>query len=542
MIEQKEFDMDRELLILSHMIMNNAVANAANSRYISGELKSNHFTEYFKRIFQWTIKYYGTHEKPPKKAIQDIWERKKKSFNKTNRELMEGYLLRLSEKYVEFQEQGIDPDYIQREVIPDFIRDKEINLRLDKVQRLVDQGDLEDAEKILVEYKPISIEIESQDLGVISPLTIEDVSDSARQEDHFQDVGYEFEGDLKEIIGPLKKSWLVAVTGVEKSGKSYLLDEIGFDAATSQDKKVLKINLELSKSLQRLRTQKRISLTCDKYQEGVNVYPIFDCENNQRGTCGVKEMQRKMSKKTPLITSPGDVVSYFKRRSWSICDECRFKKTRANAEFRKRFIPAIWFDHCYLKAIKPRLVKRVIKKNSHFINGLDNFRVKCFPRFSVTFDEVRSFIFRYIDKYKWHPDIILFDYVDILAQQDNDIRMDVDKKWKQASRLAGELNCLVLNADQANKAGRTQYMLDKTSTSESKTKDAHLDVRIALNQTDDEKDLDIARLNVIFHRHKDFNGRDEVLITQRLATSQPLIDNIRLFSQMKKFQVIKKKS
>lgn len=170
-----------------------------------------------------------------------------------------------------------------------------------------------------------------------------------------------------------------------------------------------------------------------------------------------------------------------------------------------------------------------------------NFRVKCFPRYSVNFDEVRAFIFRYIEKFKWNPDILIIDYVDILAQQDPDTRMDVDKKWKKASQIAGELNCLVINADQAVKAARTQYMLDKNSTSESKTKDAHLDVRIALNQTDEEKEVGVARINVLFHRHKDFNGRDEIMILQRIATSEPILDNVRIFHQKeRKWQVSRK--
>jgi len=137
------------------------------------------------------------------------------------------------------------------------------------------------------------------------------------------------------------------------------------------------------------------------------------------------------------------------------------------------------------------------------------------------------------------PDIIILDYVDIMADQHNEKRIDIDTRWKKASQLAGELDVLVLNADQATKAGRNAYILDQMSTSESKTKDAHLDVRIALNKTDDEKDLGIARLNVLFHRHMEFAVKNEILITQRLETSQPILDNIRLYEREKTYYVVK---
>jgi replicative DNA helicase len=529
------------------MIMDSEVLAAAVTRYSSGELKSFYFTEHYQKIFKWIIRYHTVHGKPPRLAMEDIWQRRKKAYPLVTQKLIEQYLLHLNEKYISFQEENLDPLYIRKEVIPDFIREREITARLDKAQQRLERGEFEEAEKLLSEYKPVTEIEENENLGVILPLTLKDIEDAKKNgEENTGDVAFEFEGDLGKLVGPLRKSWLVAVSGVEKSGKSFLLDEIGFDAAIFQEKKVLKINLELSAQLQRLRTHKRLSLTCDRHQAGECIYPVFDCENNQYGTCAIRRIKRRSGidlppwhnrKKPPLLSAGSHVqpVEYF--TGWTVCQKCRDNPHRKNPHQTTRFIPTIWFDHCQLKSIKERQVKRAIKRNTAMV-GLDNFRVKCFPRFSVNFDEVRSFIMRYIDKTKWKPDIILFDYVDILAAEHTEARIDVDNKWKKASRLAGELNCLVVNADQANKAARSQYQLDSLSTSESKTKDAHLDIRIALNQTDDEKDLGVARINVLFHRHQEFSPKNEVLITQRLQTSQPLLDNVRIYQRQKKYFVV----
>ena len=85
MIKRRKVEIDRELMILSHMVMNHDVIDAANSRYNSGELKSFHFTDNYKRIFQWLIRYFEVHGKPPKSAIKDIWKRKKKLLSKSQR-------------------------------------------------------------------------------------------------------------------------------------------------------------------------------------------------------------------------------------------------------------------------------------------------------------------------------------------------------------------------------------------------------------------------------------------------------------------------
>ena len=131
------------------------------------------------------------------------------------------------------------------------------------------------------------------------------------------------------------------------------------------------------------------------------------------------------------------------------------------------------------------------------------------------------------------------DYLDILDDEisgDKTIQ-NVDRKWKKAARLAGELDCLVFTADQATKPSRKQRSLDKMSTSESKTKDGHLDVRIALNQTDRENALGLLRASVIFHRHQAVNSTLEVMVVQRLKTSESIMDNAFWYKRDDEYKV-----
>jgi replicative DNA helicase len=544
-IEQQSMEKNQALAsrVLSYMIMDKEVCDAAWRRYKASELKSIYFGGYEKRIFQWIIQYYEQTGRCPKTGILQIWERKKKAFKrKEQRELIEQMLQTLSSDFEYFEDDGVDPKDVIVYDIPNLIRENEIQLRMTKIEKLISDGEYDKAAEIMRQIPDIdNDETEDENMGTIMPMTFSDIDKSASAGGLEAEVAYQFDGDLGRMIGPLRKGWLVAVTGKEKAGKSFLLDEIGYDAALYQGKKVLKINLELSETLQRSRTQKRISLTCDPHQAGRIIYPVLDCENNQYGSCRIPHMAKILKRKGPLISGPNEIASFEDRRSWTVCTDCHNNpKVRRNAHKTKRFIPCIWFDRSRVRELKPRYVKRALR--GHRKASLENFRIRCFPRFSKTFEEIKSYILRYIEKMQWMPDIIILDYVDIFANSgqssDENMRHEVDRKWKQASQLAGELDCLVINADQATKAGRSQYQLDQMSTSESKTKDAHLDIRLALNQTDTEKKLGIARIGILFHRHQEFAILNEVLVTQRLATSQPILENTRIYEKEKKYSVI----
>jgi len=532
-INRKRVDPKNEYILLSYMIMNADVLSATFNRNKAGELKPRHFTKDFRHIFRWLMIYYSKHKKPPKKTIQEIFERHKKKLNKNTQEIVEEYLNRIAEEYIKYGEENIDPEYVRKEILPDFIRERELSDRIEKAQDRLDQGNFEDAERIISTYPSVTFEEEDENLGIIIPFTKEDVDQGMANITSRVNEAFRFEGDLDKLIGPLGKGWLVAITGIEKSGKSYLLQEIGYLASLYQKKKVLCINLELHQNLVRSRVWHRISKTTNKRDAGRIVFPILDCENNQFGTCQLK----KKNKKKVLFRNNTEEIIFTKKIGWEVCHDCRSANIRMNASRTKRFVPTIWFAKKRIRDVSANRVKRALKRRE--MMRLSDFRVKCFPRYSVTFDEARTWIMRYMDKSKWYPDIIMFDYLDILAPEQGNLqeRIDVDRKWKKGSKLAGELNCLVLNADQATKASRTQYALDQMSTSESKTKDSHLDVRIAINQTDSEKALGIIRTSVLFHRHASFNVKREVLVTQRLATGESMMDNAFLFDRGKKYRV-----
>lgn len=540
-ISRSEIDSDNEYTILSHMIMKKDVLAFAYNRYKSGDLKTKHFTEHFRPIFRWLVRYYSLYQKAPKNTIQSIFEQKQKSLGSKS-ELVEESLSRLADEYASLQEdEPYDSEYINREIILNYIRQNEIALTLDKINSAVDNNNLEEAEELLTRHAKVAYEEDEPNLGVIAPLTVEDAKEHFKEATDRKDVVYQFDGSFGKLMGPLERTWLVAVTGVEKSGKSYTLQEIAYDAAVFQKRKVLIINLELNKKMQRNRLQRRVSGTQNLYDRRHKkvMWPVFDCQNNQYGTC--KELKVLPNEKN-LFKEPGQIKSYSSYSDWEPCTKCRHKKYRSNARKTKIFIPSIWFKNEKVRKVTEKRVTNAMRQRR--MMRLNNLRVKCFPRFSVNFDEVHDFIMRYIDRTGFFPDIIIWDYLDILAPEGHNLqeRIDIDRKWKKASKLCGELNCLGFTADQANKISREQRSLTQMSTSESKTKDSHLDVRMGINQTTEEMDLSLVRFNVLFHRHAEFNPAREVMVTQRLATAEPYLDSVYWPSKKNHYPVRMEKS
>jgi hypothetical protein len=86
------------------------------------------------------------------------------------------------------------------------------------------------------------------------------------------------------------------------------------------------------------------------------------------------------------------------------------------------------------------------------------------------------------------------------------------------------MDALVLIADQAVKAARSKRSLGTMDTSESKTKDAHLDSRLTLNNSDLETELGLQRIGMLFRR----KGRlinSEIMLTQRRETGNVILDS-----------------
>jgi hypothetical protein len=534
LITAEKYEPEDEWLILSHCIMSSLVISHAYKKYKIGQLKTKHFDQYMQHIFRWLMRYYKNYEKAPKATINEIFNYYKKSMGKERSAIVEEYLDRLADEYVNFQDSGINPEFINREVMPRFIRRQEAEAMVESIRKKLDADRPDEVEQLIAEYTPITDEEEDPDIGTMKPGSARQVRKYYGEE---KDKGalFKLPGPVGDFMGPIYRGKLVAITGVEKSGKTHFLQEIGYHAVLYHKLKVLDICLEMPNEDKAERFWQRLGkYSVDEDHAGRIVVPVFDCENNQQGTC---EIRKKLPNRKALFDSPDDVAIYEEQKHWRICTRCRGEVQRKNAKRTKKFVPAIWYRSTLVRPITENRMIRTINKFAPY--GIGNYRVKCFPRFSVTFDEVYHYIKTYIRQKNFRPDVILIDYPDIMRPIDGDLmdRFNIDYNWKRCSGMGQELDCAVIVPDQAIKAAREKNRLSVMSTSESKTKDAHLDMRLALNKTALEAALGLQRLGMLFRR----KGRllsGEIMMLQRLETCDVLLDSEWWFSSKNSYRAV----
>jgi len=177
--------------------------------------------------------------------------------------------------------------------------------------------------------------------------------------------------------------------------------------------------------------------------------------------------------------------------------------------------------------MKIKLIREKVKSFTQMYGK--NLRIKSYPRFSANIYDIVNELDDLEYSEGFIPDVLVIDYLDILAYPPGSYKSErdfINTTWKMAAQIAGEKNCLVITADQADAPSRGKRNLDQTSFTDDKRKDAHLDMRIAINQTFSEKQRKIARITNLFHRHKYFHPEKEVLILQELSLGQPLLDSV----------------
>ena len=523
-----------EKLILAFAVMNDEVCKALYNHYKSKQLKLKHISQSYKRQFKNVFDYYKKYEKSPKRTITIITDQQKAKLDSDEISLDEQVLETIGTEYALSKENyTINHEYIIQEVIPRFLNTRKITELSEKLSNAVDKSDPVEAENILKEYEYLPTFEIDETFGFTTPLTLKYQLEMIKKFD-FEGTKevYRFPGALHSLIGPLKREWLVAISGSTKASKSYFAAHIGIDAVLNQKRKVLYLCPEMSEEDMNF---ERIvafvtNMATTKELSGINYLPVFDCIKNQTNTCTVRRHPRNIRPllKQPVTFNPNMLKESLLAESkqcqrWRVCTRCRGTSGE--------FIPAIFFKKTnidFLDSEDKVKNKKIMKEHFRALKYKmpANFKIKYFPKYQIGIEDCFDVINGYIDK-NGAQDIIIFDYLDILrigsGKTFPDYR-DYDHLWKMTSRLAQETKTLIITPDQSTAAGRTSRLLDETTTSSATMKDHHLNVKIGIGKIKDELANNIARVNVIFHRHRPFSRNLEVLVTQNLTCAKAICD------------------
>ena len=182
-----------------------------------------------------------------------------------------------------------------------------------------------------------------------------------------------------------------------------------------------------------------------------------------------------------------------------------------------------------------KLIRGISKRKREKLGRL---RVKTFPAFSAGVDDVARYL-ETLEVYEdFTPHVIIVDYLGAMTAPSGYKGRDTyDYNTKKLKGLAMEKKALVFTGHQG-----TKKALDELTTLKGKDVPedirilAHVDVMMALNQTEDEKEDGLMRINVVAHRWRRFNPYRQALVLQQLEAGQFYLDgrNIKAPSGNKK--------
>jgi len=460
--------------------------------------------EHNRRIFKWIERYYDNYGVAPNQEIQSIFEMEQWDLEDAESSVISRFLDELSDKYTEYEEFNVDYHLDKAE---NYFKGRYIKQHTDKVQLLWEEGEIDEAEAEIARFSNVSRITSSW----VDPFSKEAIAKT------FEDEGEELftlPGMMGDLLGPLKRGWLVSIMAPNKRGKTNFMFWMSL-MATTYRLKVAAFSLEMSSSQLNMRMYKNITGMRDEGTSEDVVIPVFDCEKNQYGSCNMAERMNELT----LVDPEGDLPAYSPDIPYTSCDYCR----RLHYD---KFAPAVWYTSLRKEAINQRRAADVIRKYENQY-GKSPFRFMSYPMNSANLKRIRSDldILEYSEGFV--PDLIVIDYADILGAEDNRMvgRDAINETWKELKALPQYRNCLCLTATQANRLAIEAARVKQTNTGEDIRKLNHVDGMMVLNQTAEEKRRGYMRVGLIAHRHKEFDELRQLTVLQQLRIGQVVLDS-----------------
>lgn len=493
----KEVDTNIEKRILTYMIV--------SDKFLSDLIQiidPIYFTiPYIQKVSIWVIDYYNLYEVAPKLDIKSIFEKEQIKLEEKETDLIEKLLLNISNIYE--TNETLNFDYVKSRTL-EYFRKRELEITAGNTKYYLEQNDILSAENELLQFKQVALAT-TQCVSVFEEEVIQEAF-SEIEEGLITIPGY-----LGTFLGQMQRGWLVGLEGGYKKGKTWWLLEFAV-YALMDGLNVAFFSLEMSKNEIIKRLYHRL-LGIPK-EEGKYLFPVFDCQYNQDGSCVRPERTSTIS----LLEDDGEKPEFEEALNYQICTHCRNDGTTA-------YRPAIWYEQ---KDCQKLTATKAIHRAKAFkrVYG-DKLKLKAYPRFSANIRDIKHDLDILESADDFIPDVIIIDYADILKPEstNNAGVQKEDETWIALAQCAGERNALVITPTQISKSGQDAKTIQIQHTARWSGKLGHVDMMMGINQTDEEKTNGAQRLNIILHRHNDFDPNDQCMVLQNFSIGAVHLDS-----------------
>jgi replicative DNA helicase len=475
-------------------------------------------------IAAWALDYFQTYGEAPGRTIEDIYFDKKKSkaIPKEMVDDIHELLVDLAEDY--------DSSFNVRYIVyrtQKYIKERHLELHREEVDDLIEKGDTEEAQALAEGYVgPVFELLDDLDLGDEEALD--------RMEKAFIKKAsplIRYSGALGNMTNDqLVRGGFVALMASEKRGKSFWLLDMAFRAVLRKNKVAFFQAGDMTEDQQLLRIASYLTkLPTNKKYIGDVLIPEADCIRNQLDTCD-KEERRNFAAVLTGQTNEQDFRKELTRDmfveamldygdGYRVCTNCD--------EYRTKRIGSPWYT---VKEVTHTVTVEEAKKElkKFFIDKKRAFRISTHPNNTLTIAKSKSILDRWERLYGFIPDVIIYDYADLLvAASAKDFRHQQNEIWKDLRALSQERDCLVITATQSDAKSYEQDLLQMKNFSEDKRKFAHVTAMYGLNQSKDgrEKKMGLMRVNELAIREGEFDSTNTVTVLQCLNLGRPFIDS-----------------
>jgi len=457
-IEKK--NSNKERLILIGMIVDINVLGRINSKWHQNMFKS----KWANIVAKWCISFYRKYEEVPMNQIESLFESwASETKDKQIILLVERFLDSLSKEYEELQTES-NSDYII-DIASEYFNQVRIERLIESLQGDLDNNEITKAINRTISFNQIEMGV-GEGIDVLQDkIAIKEALRNKRKSI------IEFPGALNRFLQhSFERDSFIAFMGSEGRGKSFILQEIAWQAMLQRKKVVLFEAGDMSQN----QIMRRFLVRAARH-------PIFP-----------KTIEYP---KAIFVDGNGEKEIEFETR--------RFKE---KLDFK-----------IAMKACE-RIMKRKIKSKHSYL------KLSTHPNSTLSVNSIRSILENW-EQENWVPDVIIIDYADILdmSYPGMEGRDRINETWKQLRALSQIYHCLLITATQADAASYDSNLIRRKNFSEDKRKYAHVTGMIGINQTEEEKKLGVTRLNWLKLRDGAYFETTCVYLVGCLDIANPMI-------------------
>lgn len=480
-----------------------------------------------KRIGAWCIEYYDKFKKAPGKDIEGIYfEKLKRGLPKDIAEEIEQEILPdLNEEFVSTDE-DLEATITQAK---EYFAEKNLELHLERVKEELNQGNLEAATALAVNFKPV-IQEADESVKFDSQNALKEVSRA------FKEAGtplIHYPKALGEFWNhQLIRGALVALMAPEKRGKTYMLMDMSV-RGVKQGRNVAFFqagDMTKSQAIRRYCIMLAKMSDMERYS-GKMLEPVVDCMYNQLNECDKRErectfgvMDKYTEKDIRTAPSYQELKEAFEaNRDYKPCHNC--------SEYKNHHWGVPWLREIDVKGpLELTAAKKVFYQ--HFIKSKRKLVLSSHANGTLTISKIKALLKEWEINDEFIPDIIIIDYADLLVPETKtEFRHQQNEIWKGLRNLSqeerGGKQPLVITATQADAASYEQNLIRMKNFSEDKRKLSHVMALWGLNQDTKgrEKDIGILRINNVVIREGESSTDDIVYVLQNLRRGLPYISS-----------------